>query len=223
MDDAAVRRQHAIRIARDVVEIVAIVAAGVWAFYVFVYENRIKPGFAEPQITFATTMHRTSRHGNLLGIDVRTEIRTIGTVRANLLGFALTVNGQRVEAAHPERTPELVPSAHPYEAVLARFYRLTKPQPVYGYAYLTNLADPRTSKAWSFGPGDAVTQERVFYVPAGRYDVLTANVDAAWVKTDKGPVPATLVQKSYGFAIDSRDKDQGSISATAATLDLDAP
>ena len=38
-------------IVRDVVEVIAIVAAGIWAFYVFAYENRIKPSISNPTST----------------------------------------------------------------------------------------------------------------------------------------------------------------------------
>ncbi|MBV9262683.1 MAG: hypothetical protein JO324_00065, partial [Candidatus Eremiobacteraeota bacterium] len=39
---------------RIVVEIVAIVAAGIWALYTFVYEQRIKPLAEAPSFSIAT-------------------------------------------------------------------------------------------------------------------------------------------------------------------------
>jgi hypothetical protein len=51
-----------IRTIREVVEVVAILAAGFWAFYVFIYENRIKPLFSQPEINVSATMEKTSRH-----------------------------------------------------------------------------------------------------------------------------------------------------------------
>jgi hypothetical protein len=49
---------------RDIVEIVAIVAAGIWAFYVFVYENRIKPTLQPPDVTITGSIERIGRvHG----------------------------------------------------------------------------------------------------------------------------------------------------------------
>jgi hypothetical protein len=44
------RDPHAFAVVRDIVEVVAIVAAGIWAFYVFAYENRIKPSLADPNV-----------------------------------------------------------------------------------------------------------------------------------------------------------------------------
>ena len=43
----------ATRVVRDVTEIVAITLAGCWAIFSFVYEDRIKPVNAAPDITFA--------------------------------------------------------------------------------------------------------------------------------------------------------------------------
>jgi hypothetical protein len=39
-------------------DVVAIVAAGVWAFYVFAYENRIKPSLAGPEVNVVASMQR---------------------------------------------------------------------------------------------------------------------------------------------------------------------
>jgi hypothetical protein len=56
LHDDGNRRHGAIRIVRDVVEIAAIVAAGLWAFYVFVYENRIKPSFLPPELAVTASI-----------------------------------------------------------------------------------------------------------------------------------------------------------------------
>jgi hypothetical protein len=44
---------------------VAIVVAGLWAFYVFAYENRIKPSFTNPQVEFNATMTKGAEQNGL--------------------------------------------------------------------------------------------------------------------------------------------------------------
>ena len=51
-------RDDRIAVVRDVVEVVAIVAAGIWAFYIFAYENSFKPSHAPPAINVKTTLQK---------------------------------------------------------------------------------------------------------------------------------------------------------------------
>jgi hypothetical protein len=67
------RPSHTIAIARDVIEIVAIIAAGAWAFYVFIYENRIKPSFAKPDINVTASIQRLGERNGMIAIGLRTD------------------------------------------------------------------------------------------------------------------------------------------------------
>src|SRR5579872_6317249 len=93
-----------LRNVHDIIEIVAIVAAGIWAFYIFIYENRILPAQAPPAATFAATLEKVSERNGLIGVRLVTKIRNIGTVTDNFLGLAVYVAGQRITPApkpHP--------------------------------------------------------------------------------------------------------------------------
>src|ERR1700727_3009702 len=79
------RSVYAIAIVRDVVEVIAIVAAGIWAFYVFAYENRIKPSMASPEVDITSSIQRLSERNGLIAVGVRLELRNIGTVKAHFL------------------------------------------------------------------------------------------------------------------------------------------
>lgn len=63
---------------RDIVEIVAIVAAGVWALYVFVYEQRIKPASEPPAILLTGSMQKVGQHNGLVQISYSATVRNIG-------------------------------------------------------------------------------------------------------------------------------------------------
>src|SRR5271170_4421999 len=90
-------RSHVTAMIRDVVEVVAILAAGAWAFYIFIYENRIVPATAHPEVNFAASLQKVSRHNGLIGVRLETDMRNIGTVHAHFLGFAVAVVGERIE------------------------------------------------------------------------------------------------------------------------------
>lgn len=86
-----------IRIGRDSVEILAIVAAGIWAFYVFAYENRIKPSLGNPEVAFSATMSKVSEHNGMIGIQLNTEMRNVGSVKAHFLGYVIWVSGRKFD------------------------------------------------------------------------------------------------------------------------------
>ncbi len=90
---------------RDIVEIVAIVAAGIWAFYIFVYENRIRPSSAQPEVNISASLQRLSEQHGLIGVGLHIDLRNVGTVNAHFLGLAFNVFGKRVESASPAMPP----------------------------------------------------------------------------------------------------------------------
>jgi hypothetical protein len=185
------RAHHAIALIRDLVEIAAIVAAGVWAFYVFAYENRIKPSFAQPDVNVTASLQLLSARNGMLAIGLRTGFHNVGTVRAHFLAFAVNVYGQRILPGGGRR-----PSPHgtlQYE--YAGFYHLGPTTPVYTYAYVTKLGDPATGQDTEIDPGTAIENYRAFYVPQGKFDLLTVGIDAPYTKYEDKVIPTKL---SYG-------------------------
>jgi hypothetical protein len=193
---------NAVTVVRDVVEIVAIVAAGIWAFYVFAYENRIKPSLADPDVNVAASMQRLGTHNGFIAVSLRLELRNVGTVKAHFLGLAVNVYGQRIVAAAPKVTLD-----HPQLKYEFRgFYRTQPPVPVYSWAYITRLGNPSTGQETTLDPGTMIENQRTFYVPQGRFDLLTLGIEAPYTKFDE-TIPTHL----------SVDK-QGAVAVVASSL-----
>jgi hypothetical protein len=184
---------HAIRIARDTIEIIAILAAGCWAFYVFVYENRIKPAFTDPQITASATLEETSHRGGVIGVMLKNEEKNTGTVPLYFAGYSVTVLGTRMKLSARPLPPE------PNTFVDAdTFFSLSKPVPVYGYGLITTLGNPSSKYGIELEPDGSYEQEHTFFIPEGRFDMLTAHVEACLAKSGGGTVPSRLVKRKTG-------------------------
>ena len=179
---------HPTTILRDVVEVVAILAAGIWAFYVFAYENRIRPAMAKPEVEITASAQRLSERNGLVAVGVRTRLANIGTVKAHFLGVALNVYGERVFVSKPHSTARANPLQYDYHP----FYRSAPRETVYSNAYITELGNPATGQDSVLEPGVAIENYRTFYVPAGRFDLLTVGIDAPYTKFDDQTVPAHL-------------------------------
>lgn len=179
---------------RDVVEIVAILAAGIWAFYIFAYENRIKPSFASPDLDVTASMQKISEHKGLTAVGLHVQFRNIGTVKAALLAVAINVYGQRVLEAQPRPGRE----AHPLQYVFAGYYKMSPLVPVYTNAYVTHHGDPTTTEYTDLDPGTTINNYYTFYVPRGRFDLLTLGIDAPYTKYENLALPTQLVKASQG-------------------------
>jgi len=189
-------RHNAIRIIRDVVEIVAILAAGFWAFYVFVYENRIKPSFTEPQINIGATMQKSSQRAGAVGVLLKTDVRNVGTVRFYFVGYSVTVLGSRLMLS----TRVLPPEGSDWSEVTHTSFTLSKPVAVYGFGFITGLGNPSSPMGGQLEPAGSLEEEHTFYIPARRFDLLTAHVDACFAKYNNRTIPSRLVFRKGGVA-----------------------
>jgi hypothetical protein len=213
------RRSHAVWIIRDIVEVAAIVIAGIWAFYVFAYENRIKPSLADPELNFVVTMDKVGQRGSLIGVRLHSEIHNTGTVRANIVGLSYWVLGKRVE---PTLRPSAAVVSHG-SAVLKAFYTESAGTPVFGRAYLTRMADPASSSTTELDPGSVLARDTVFFVPAGRFDYLEAHLGAEFTKQSQ-PTPTTITFNAAHlpvFVVPPNRADVNENFSIPSQLDLD--
>jgi hypothetical protein len=184
---------HTIRVVRDVIEIVAILAAGFWAFYVFVYENRLKPSLTDPQISVGARLQETSRRAGAIGVLLTTEIRNTGTVRVYFAGYSVTVLGTRMSlSTHP------LPPRPGTMQDTNTFFSLAQPVAVYGFAIITTLGNSTSKHDMELEPGGSVEQQHTFFVPEGRFDVLTAQVEGCIAKSEARTVPSRLIGRKSG-------------------------
>jgi hypothetical protein len=165
---------------RDIVEIVAIVAAGVWAFYIFAYENRIKPSLAQPEANITASLQRLSEHNGLIAIGLHIDLRNVGTVNTHFLAIAFNVFGQRVMPALPATPKDREPLKYEFNG----YYKLGPSIPVYSWSYITHLGNAHTGVDTELDPGTSIENYRIFYVPKGKFDLLTVGIDAPYTKLE---------------------------------------
>jgi hypothetical protein len=220
-DRDASRRNETIRLVRDVVEIIAIIAAGVWAFYVFIYDNRIKPSFLPPDLAISATMEKTSRDAGRIGVHLKTQFRNVGSVPIYFTGFAVTVLGQRLTPAKRSLPPTFFNSNT--TEIIEPFFVRSKAEPVFGYGSITNLGNPSSPTGFSLLVGQDSAQEKTFFVPAGRFDVLTAYVSARYSLRGERVITATLKLHNNAYlTVTGDDTATDYFNLEVAALDLNS-
>jgi hypothetical protein len=206
-------RSHRIATVRDVVEVVAILAAGIWAFYVFIYENRIVPSQAQPNVNFSASLQRVSQHNGLIGVRLDTEVRNSGTVKAHFLGIATAVVGQRIE---PVSSPKSLASYVDTQQY-APYFRESKDVVVFEVGYVTNLGNPKVSTDLPLEPGADVRNERIFYVPIGAFDRLRVYVVALFTRNDEKTIPTRIYVGKDGLP-DFKSASRADVDTTSTYL-----
>lgn len=90
---------------RTAVEIIAIVAAGLWALYTFVYEQRIKPLAEPPEFSLPTIVDQGPTIDGVTFLTIHKRLENIGNVPVDIAAESLTVFGEKVGAftGHVER------------------------------------------------------------------------------------------------------------------------
>jgi hypothetical protein len=220
-NDENIQRFEVVQRTRDIIEIVAIVLAGVWAIYTFVYQNRIQPASAPPEITVNAQLQRVGAQKGLLAIRVITHFKNVGSVTAHFLGYAVTVYGTTVI---PRARPQ--PIERVYKGVYNRttFYSLTRPVVAYSEAFLTNATDPTIGSDLFIHPGEEVQNDRTIYVPEHRFDRISLSMDDVFTKSTDFPIPTTLTYGRDGFpqfhAHPARGQDINQYETVVTSLDL---
>jgi hypothetical protein len=163
---------------RHVIEAVAIVAAGLWAFYTFIYQETIKPAGEPAALVQTVAVHRLGRdaHRDILSIDVR--LQNTGKTRIDIAADAYNVWGIRY-ATHEAVSETNSPNGRSYSREI----------PVLSNRVIDSVVELRAAAEGGdprrhivMEPGATVSTGGVIVVPRGAYDVIHAQVIAVPIK-----------------------------------------
>ena len=163
---------------RHVVEAIAIVAAGLWGFYTFIYQERIKPSFEVPSLVQDVAIERLGRDARREILRLSIHMHNTGKAQLDVAADAYNVFGTRygtkvrhVHAEIPgaERASNLVPVIS--ERLIATFAELRE-----------SAAGGRPHFNVVIEPGAEYTFQYLLVVPRGAYDVVRAQAIAVPVK-----------------------------------------
>jgi hypothetical protein len=182
---ALVRQPYHVRIAEDrwatlrhIVEAVAIVGAGIWAFYTFIYQEQIKPAH-EPAALTASVAVRGLGHDRLRDFfGLTLFFHNTGKTEIDIAADGYNVWGEHYGTR---------PAIHASHERNRRWYRATLPivsrQLIAALVELRDVAvGGRVATHIIMEPDASDNIQSVFAVPRGAYDLIHAQVIAVPVK-----------------------------------------
>lgn len=170
-----------------IVQALAILAAGFWAFYTFIYEDRIKPASEPPITSITTSLTPVGKKGSLVAIQAKTQLRNIGKVRIRLLAdtfnvVGITIQTGRSEEKHSGSIKSSLYSKEVGTQVLMKSGELLKGATV----------DPNGS--YYLDPNESVNKDFIIYVPDNKFDLIRMKSVFVITKNFTRMLPIKLVQ-----------------------------
>jgi hypothetical protein len=160
---------------RQIVETIAIVAAGLWAFYTFVYQERIKPAGEPAALVTSISIHRLGRDARRDILQVSMLYHNVGKTEIDIAADGYSVFGLRY-GTRPRKKVSGNPNQMRAEfdiPVLSRTH-------VQSYMELRGAAlAGNPDRHIVMEPDSTETLAYTVVVPRGAYDALIA-YDIAW-------------------------------------------
>jgi hypothetical protein len=179
---------------RHIVEALAIIAAGAWAFYTFFYQETIKPAGEAPALapTISISLLGSDSHRDILQISAG--FHNTGRTQIDIAADAVNIWGIRYG---PRDTAQY------QNAPGRRTYSLTMPEA--STRLIASAVELRQGAQGGLKgfqdviePGATTTVSNVIVVPRGKYDLLHAQIVAVPVKLHQPPVRVTLAAENGG-------------------------
>lgn len=182
------------------VQTLAIVLAGAWAVYTFVYEAKIAPGLAPPSVSVTSALERVGQREDLVAIRSTVTRTNVGQAEVRVLGLTYNVVGVKVRfggaPAAGAMSEELPRSSTVSEA---RYY--DEPdggEIILRHGVLFEGATALPSDPSGLNPGEAVSRDLVFYADPTRFDSIRFQVELSYGKMSAPPVPLVFEVRPDG-------------------------
>ncbi len=169
-----------VAIARDAVEIAAIVAAGVWAVYTFIYVEHVKPAGETPAVTMTGSLHRMGERNGLIQFAWNAVVHNVGQTRIYFIAESFTVTG---EIYTTQGTPYTFAQGATTE--YERSGRIARIVPIFRETELSRYVDPKYHISIFLDPGEQATFSGDFLVRHDDADVIVLWGGAAFTKSPR--------------------------------------
>lgn len=176
------------------IQTLAIVLAGAWGVYTFIYEAKIAPSLAPPSVSVTSTLERVGQRGDLVAIRSTVTRTNVGQTEVRVLGLTYNVVGVRMRFGE-----EHVAGAMPREllgsSAVAQAKYYVEPEGgevLLRHGVLFEGATALPSEPSALNPGEAVSRDLVFYADPTRFDSIRFLVELSYAKMSDPPVPLTF-------------------------------
>ena len=185
---------------RHAVEIVAIIGAGIWAFYTFIYVERIKPLGQPPILNVAVTTDTSRSSSGYDFATVHVKYANVGAWNMDVVSEAINVFGERVVSGEGNR------STTSGEYLFEPTERLTDAKLIQAWAVrLHGARGGETAPQILLLPGQTYDEERTVIARRRDFPALRVDYDVFFARE---PIASSI-------SISVRRSAQGAVTISA--------
>lgn len=152
---------------RHVVEIVALSIAALWAFYVFIYQEKIKPATAPPKLQPTVTVDRTILHSGKEFVKISIEMKNIGESDVDLGAIVANVYGIKFGSSAGKQSTTPIPGIEKVNFAL----ETSQQKPLYSFYDTWRAVGSPKPHNIPIAPGESWTESFAVGIRPGEYDV----------------------------------------------------
>jgi hypothetical protein len=179
---------------RTAVEVVAIVAAGIWALYTFVYEQRIKPLSESPSFSVPTTVDQGPTVAGVAFLTIHKRLDNTGNVGIDIAAEAFSVYGETLDPHAAQRNIRTPDRDEVRADVERRPVKL-----LYSIAKLRTGALGGSATNFFVPPHSSGVEDYLVAVPVGKYPVvLIRRIDYIGKSPIAPKIPVRIVRTPLG-------------------------
>ncbi|WP_375408721.1 hypothetical protein [uncultured Methylobacterium sp.] len=188
----AAKGRFSVETVSSLTQTLAIVGAGAWAVYTFIYEARIKPSLAPPAVSVTTNLVKAGERGDRVAIRSTVTRTNVGQTGVRILGLTYNVVGIKARfeegGGRAGAFADTLPKASMVEQ--ARGYTLSEAGDVIlRQGLLFAGATDLPSAPSDLNPGEAVSRDLIVYADRSQFDSIRFKVSLAYGKSTDEAVP----------------------------------
>ena len=185
----------------NITQTVALILAGAWGVYTFVYQEQIAPALAPPTLSVSSLLEKAGRHDDQSAIRCAVTRTNVGKSSVRVLGLTYNLTGIKEHflkgsAANPGFS---MPSGNASQVIRTR-HQL---EPALEEIILQNgilFAGAHTDGSPSdLNPEEAVTRDMILYADRSRFDRVRLQVSLVYARLDDPPTPLSLEINNQGL------------------------
>lgn len=174
------------------IQTLAIVLAGAWGVYTFIYEAKIAPGLAPPSVSVTSTLEKVGQRGDVVAIRSTVTRTNVGQTEVRVLGLTYNVMGIKARFAEGSAVSSMMSEDVSGSSMIAQARYYDEPEGgevLLRHGMLFEGASTQPSSPSGLNPGEAVSRDLVFYADTTRFDSIRFLVELSYAKMSEPPVP----------------------------------
>jgi hypothetical protein len=190
--------------ANNIVQTIAIIAAGAWAVYTFIYQAKIAPAQEPPSLSVTSTVAAVGNQTDQVAIRSTVTRTNVGHTGVRVLALTYNVIGTKVKFADQTELGQDPPLdlSHANQVTKVRYYEVADQEVILRHGLLFKGA---TQESAGMGipesvlkPGESISRDMIFFANRDKFDFIRFQVRLTYAKESDPPTPLSLQVNNAG-------------------------